>query len=205
MAAKPYCIAIAGGSGAGKTCLAQRLGQVLPASVLGLDCYYPDLGHLPLERRHHLNFDAPEALDWDLMLEQFTALADGRAIAQPVYDFLTHTRTGTTRRIEPGRFVIFEGLFALYDARLRALCETRVFVEAADALCLERRVARDVRERGRTRESVLRQYREQVRPMYERHVLPTRAYADLVLPGEEPMEGLVAAVLQRVERGSHVS
>ena len=142
MPGKPHCVAIAGGSGSGKSWLAQHLARVLPATVLGVDSYYRDLGHLALEHRHHQNFDSPESLDWDLLLEQFTALAEGLAIDQPVYDFALHQRTAATRRIEPGRFVIFDGLFALYDKRLRRLCGTKIFVEADDAVCLTRRMER---------------------------------------------------------------
>jgi uridine kinase len=196
--ARPYCIAIAGGSGSGKSRLARFLARARPATVLCLDSYYRDLSGLDLAQRHHQNFDTPEALDWDLMMEQFGELAEGREIEQPVYSFVTHSRTGETRRIRPEGLVIFEGLFALYNTRLRGLCGTKVFVEVADRLGLERRLARDTTERGRSAESVIRQYQEQVQPMYERYVLPTRAFADLVLRGDEPVEKLVEAVLERV-------
>jgi len=115
-----------------------------------------------------------------------------------VYSFVTYTRTGESRHILPNRFVIFEGLFALYDPLVRELCRTKVFAEIEDAVCLDRRVARDVRERGRTLESVIRQYNETVRPMYEKYVLPTRAFADLVVRGDEAVEKLAAAVMERL-------
>ncbi len=192
---KPYCIAIAGGSGAGKSWLAQHLARELQATVLCLDSYYRDQSALELSVRHHQNFDTPELLDWDLMLDQFQTLAAGREIDQPLYSFATHTRTGETQRISPRPFLIFEGILALYDPRLCDLCGTKVFVETGDPLCLHRRLARDVKERGRTPESVRRQYTEQVRPMYLQYVLPTRKFADLVVRGDEPVEALASRVI----------
>lgn len=197
---KPYCIAIAGGSGAGKSWLAQQLTRELQAAILCLDSYYHDQSALDLAVRHLQNFDTPELLDWDLMLDQFQTLAAGREIHQPVYSFATHTRTGETQQISPQPYLIFEGILALYDQRLRDLCRTKVFVETDDSLCLDRRLARDVKERGRTPESVWRQYTEQVRPMYLQYVLPTRAFADVVVRGDEPVEGLASRIIAHVGR-----
>jgi uridine kinase len=196
--AKPYCIAIAGGSGSGKSWLTNHLAGRLPATVIALDSYYRDLSALPLAERARQNFDAPEALDWNLLVPHLEALAQGRAIEKPLYDFSVHARTGLSECVEPSGFLIVEGLFALYSDRVRALCGTKVFVEVAGPVCLSRRIARDVEERGRTPESVIAQYNETVQPMYEKYILPTRAFADLVLHGEKPVEALAGAVLARV-------
>ena len=190
----PYFVAIAGASGSGKSWLAERLAGQLPATIVSLDSYYRDLSHLEFAERTRQNFDLPEALDWELISSQIETLAQGRPIEKPVYDFSVHTRTSRTEPVAPADFMIIEGLFALYDDRVRRLCGTRVFLLTDDAVCLARRIERDIRERGRTRDSVIAQYAGVARPMYERHVLPTRSFADLVLSGADPVESLAAAV-----------
>ncbi len=196
---KPYLIGIAGPSCAGKTELAKSLAATLAATTISLDAYYRELDHLSLAERARSNFDHPSALDRDLLASQMGALAQGAAIDLPVYDFATHARTTATRHIVPAEFVIIEGLFALYWEDLRALFGTRVFVEAPDDVCLERRVARDVRERGRTRASVLRQFAATVQPMAALYLLPTRAFADVVVSGLQPIATSAAAVLHHVQ------
>jgi uridine kinase len=195
---KPYCIAIAGASGSGKSWLTHYLAKQLPATVVSLDSYYRDLSAFDLAIRAHQNFDVPESLDWDLLAKQLETLAQGLPVEKPVYNFATHARTGETERVEPREFLIVDGLFALYDGRVRALCRTKVFLEVDDALSLARRLARDVQERGRTQESVIAQYNDTVRPMYEKYVRPTRSFADLALSGERPVEDLAAAVQRHI-------
>ncbi len=186
----------------GQTWLTDYLARELPAAVIPLDSYYRDLGALELHARAHQNFDVPEALDWDLIVSQVETLAHGLPIERPVYDFSTHTRTTRTERIAPGEFIIIEGLFALYHPRVRELCATRVFMEVEDGVCLARRIERDTNHRGRTRESVIAQYDGTVRPMYDKYILPTRAYAGLVLCGADPVERLAAAVVSRARKAA---
>jgi uridine kinase len=174
--------------------VAERLRELRPV-VLCLDAYYEDLSFLPLEQRARSNFDAPEALDWPLLKGHLDALLSWEPIEMPVYDFVTHTRTCSSRAVTPGALIIVEGLFALWDDEVRAVLQTRVFVALDDAACLQRRIERDVRERGRSPESVRAQYDESVRPMAEAHILPTRRYADVVVWGEDPLEHSAAAVL----------
>jgi uridine kinase len=193
-----HIIAIAGPSCAGKTELAKYLSRRLSAPILPMDAYYLDLAFLPLEERCKFNFDVPESVDHALLLENLAALAAGHAIERPVYDFTIHTRAPITETIAPGGCVIVEGLFALYWEDIRALAGTKVFVDAPDEVCLARRRIRDVLERGRTLESVLKQYTETVRPMAELYIRPTRCFADLVVSGEVPVEQSSAAVLVRV-------
>ncbi len=193
-----HLIAIAGPSCAGKTELAKALARALPAAIVPLDAYYLDLGHLPFEERIKFNFDIPDTIEYGLFAKQIRALAAGEAVERPIYDFIAHTPSGQTERVEPGQPVIVEGLFALYWADLRPLFTTKVFVEAPDEVCLARRQLRDVRERGRTVEWVLRQYTETVRPMAERYVLPTRQFADIVVSGEAPLQFSVAAVISHI-------
>lgn len=197
---RPCLIGVAGPSCAGKSELAGRLAQALAAPVLSLDSYYQDLSHLPLEERAQMNFDEPAALDRDLLFAQLAELAGGRPIRTPTYDFSQHTRTPRLEILEPSAYLIIEGLFTIYWEDIRRLMGLRVFVWAPHEVCLARRLERDVRERGRTPESVIQQYQATVKPMAEQHVLPTRRFADLLLNGTDPPESLVQSVLARLRR-----
>jgi uridine kinase len=216
---KPYLIGVAGPSCAGKSSLAAHLVsrlnaarlnvEQLDAAVLSLDSYYRPLSHLEPSERARYNFDTPHALDSDLLLQQVRHLREGHAIQCPVYDFVAHTRARQSIEFAPRPFIVIEGLFALYWEELRALLGTKVYVDLGEELCLERRIERDVRERGRTRDSVLLQYQTTVAPMARRYVHPARAHADLLVSGDAP--GLleaeseysrqVKAVLHHVQHG----
>ena len=200
MSGENHLIGIAGPSGAGKTYLATQLASALNASVLSLDRYYRDLPHLPLEERARVNFDVPEALDHELIVDQVARLRNHETVQLPVYDFTTHARTPKTELLRPSDAVIVEGLFTLYWPRLRELMDTKVFVEGNDEVCLTRRQARDVRERGRTPQSVIEQYTATVAPMVQLYVRPTIVYADVVVSGTEPIADGVARVLAHYER-----
>jgi uridine kinase len=198
MPATSYLIGIGGPSGAGKSYLACHLAERLKAPVLALDHYYRDLSHLPLEARAQSNFDDPTALEHELLIAQIADLHAGQAIEVPTYDFSLHTRTRETQSFVPAEFVIIEGLFTLHWPELRHHLGTQVYVDMTDDICLERRTERDVRERGRTPESVLEQFRETVAPMAERYVRPTRAHADVVVFGAIPIGEEVDRVLEHV-------
>lgn len=187
-AAATKIVAIAGASGSGKTYLSTYVAERLGAPVLSLDAYYLDLSHLPLAERAQWNFDDPAALDWELLRTQLAALRAGRGVDAPVYDFSTHTRTQRVRRIEAREYLVLEGIFALYDEAVRKLLRLGLFIEYRDDGCLERRIARDVAERGRTASSVREQYDLTVRPMFEEHIAPTRQFARLVVRGDDPLE-----------------
>ncbi len=199
-------IGIAGPSCAGKTELARWLGARLSIPVLNLDHYYIDLAHLPLEERARTNFDEPAAVDHDAILHDVAALRRGEAVIAPLYDFATHARARGGERIVPRGLVVVEGLFALHWPELREQFFVKLFVDAPDSLCLARRIERDTRERGRTRESVLEQFAATVQPGAERFIRPSSAYADLVLSGEEELEirGPKALELIRVRLAAHV-
>lgn len=149
-----------------------------------------------------MNFDHPDALDWLLIEQHVRLLASGCAIEEPIYDFARHTRTGQTRRVEPGRCVVLEGILALHSEAIRRLLDVRIFVSTPDRVCLERRLARDIVERGRTRECVLNQYERTVRPMAEKFVDPTRAFAHLVVAGDAPRSEMLARVSEFLNTGS---
>jgi uridine kinase len=192
---KPHIIGIAGASCSGKTELAKRLAAALPGTaVVSLDSYYRSWNHLSLSEREQLNFDHPDALEWELLRRHLQAMAEGLAFEEPSYLFAHHTRGPETRLIQPSEFLIVEGLFVLYWPELREILNTTVFVEAAPEVSYRRRLARDVAERGRTPEFVRQQYERTVRPGAEQFVYPTRSYADLVVSGEQPLTESVAAV-----------
>ena len=145
-----------------------------------------------------MNYDHPEALDWDLLAAHLSRLETGKPIEEPRYLFDQHTRSAETTRIEPQPFLIVEGILALHSLEIRTLLDLKVFVSTQDDECLRRRLDRDIAERGRTRDCVLRQYEETVWPMAQQFVLPSREHADLVVSGEEPLDQSVAAVLAAV-------
>ena len=199
---RPYLIGIAGGSCSGKTTFAHLLSERLyaPATILPIDAYYRDLSLYSPEQRALWNFDAPDAIENDLLIRDVSRLAAGQAIDRPEYDFTRHTRATATFHVEPAAYILLEGLFALYWEPIRTLLALKLFIDAPDTVSLARRTARDVRERGRTEASVERQYADSVRPMYTQFCAPTRQYADLVLQGEDSVDYSVARALQLLDQ-----
>jgi len=179
-------IGVAGGSASGKTTLVNALVEALGhgrTGLLGHDWYYLDRGHLSAGRRAQLNYDHPRALETRLLARHLRALRRGRAIAVPIYDFVTHTRSRRRRVIAPKPIVIVEGLLVLQDRELRGLLDLKVFVDCPEELRLARRLGRDTHERGRSRESVLAQWERTVAPMHRRFVDPSKRHADIVVLG----------------------
>ena len=188
-------IGIAGPSCAGKTELARWLSAETGAPVLNLDHYYVDLSHLPLELRARTNFDEPASVDHDAIIEHARLLVAGLPVHAPLYDFATHSRRLGDEVIEPRDCVILEGLFALYWPELRDLLSLKLFVIAPDEVCLARRLERDVRERGRTPESVRLQFETTVLPGARQFILPCQEDADMVLSGMDPLDESVRRAL----------
>jgi uridine kinase len=199
----PVVLGIAGCSGSGKTTLAHELVRSLGGTHFPLDHYYRDLQHLSYHERCHQNFDDPEMLESELLAEHVSALAEGRAIDRQIYDFSTHSRiAGKTERIAASHLLIVEGIFALYYPVLLPLYNLRIYVDASDPICFERRLARDIRERGRTAESVTEQYAATVRPSGERYVRPSAANADLIVDGGAALDWSMEQVLRAIrDRG----
>jgi uridine kinase len=194
-------IGITGPSGSGKSTLAHALAGALgDAAVFSMDHYYLPLNHLPFAVREQSNFDDPVLLDWPLLNAHVRSLKQGQSVAQPVYSFEHHARKTETVCFEPVRNLIVEGIFALHDPELRDLMDVRVFVAAPDGLCFERRLDRDISERGRTRESVVSQYEATVRPGAEQFILPTEAFAHVVVKGDQHLPLSVEAVINRLPR-----
>jgi len=202
MTTETNLIAIGGCSCSGKTTLARHLAQTLGGIVFPLDSYYRDLSQLAPEARARTNFDAPAAIESELLLRHLGELAAGRAIDRPVYDYTTHTRSPKTILVPAGGTVLLEGLFVLYWPGIRDLCSLRAFVDVDEETCLARRIARDVAERGRTEQSVRSQYEETVRPMARRYVIPTLEFADVVVPGDGPVAHAAELVFRLLDRSS---
>ncbi|KGQ22962.2 uridine kinase [Thermus filiformis] len=201
---RPFAIGIAGGTKSGKTTVARALKEALggQAALLAMDHYYLDQSHLSLEERRRVNYDHPDAFDLPLYLEHVQRLLRWESVEEPVYSFQDYTRTPLTRRVDPAPVLILEGILLLYDPRLRALLDLKVFVEADADERFIRRLRRDLLERGRSLESVVEQYLSQVKPMHEAFVEPTKRYADIVLPrgGENrvALEMLIAKAQSRL-------
>ncbi len=189
-------VGIAGPSGSGKTTLANALAERAGGVVFALDAYYRDQRHAT---EATIDVDIPDAIDKELAVLQARALMDGTAVAQPIYDYATHSRTDQTRLVEPARVVLIEGLFALYWPELRALIDTPVFMTLDHDVCLSRRIERDLRERGRSRDEVIDTYERKVRPMFDRYVAPTQRHARLVLDGREGVDRLAEEVLAALQ------
>jgi uridine kinase len=200
---KPLIIGIAGGSGSGKSTVARSVANALaPESVacIDMDAYYRNFAHLPFEERQRINWDHPDAFDWDLLIEQLTQLAAGRPIDKPVYDFVSHTRSADTCTIPPADVVVIDGILLFTDARVRALCDMRVFVEADADIRLIRRIRRDMRKRGRPLEEILEQYLATVQPMHLEFVEPSKRYADVIVPRGGRNTVAVEMIAGRIQR-----
>lgn len=183
---KPIIIGIAGGSASGKTSIANKLRDTFSDEksvlIIRQDDYYKDQSHMPMEERYKTNYDHPFAFDNEYMIEQLNDLIAGKTIKKPVYDFVEHTRSQMTETCYPADVIIIEGLFVLENEDLRKLLNIKVFVETDADIRFIRRLIRDVKERGRTLESVVDQYVNTVRVMHESFIEPTKRYADVIIP-----------------------
>lgn len=201
---RPLFIGLAGGSGSGKTTIAEEVVDRLEGrvAVLHHDAYYRHRVDLNLEERTRVNYDHPSSLETELLVEHLEQLRTGLAIERPVYDFSTHLRSEETVRVEPARVVVVEGILVLSDAQLRSELDLKIFVDTDPDLRLARRIERDISERGRSLESVLTQYFATVRPMHLEFVEPSRRYADLIIPeGYNP--AAVATVVELIRSRLH--
>jgi len=178
-------IGICGGTGSGKTTVAQKIISSIGeenVAYLQQDSYYRNLGDMPLDVRHQANFDHPDAIDNELMINHLEALRAGECIERPIYDFVTHSRKPDTIMVLPLPVIIVEGILIFFDARLRRFMDIKIFVDCDADIRFVRRLKRDLRERGRTVDSVIEQYLTTVRPMHLQFVEPSMRYADIILP-----------------------
>lgn len=182
---RPLVVGIAGGTGSGKTTVAHKLAAAMPNGrcvTIEHDAYYRDQAHLSPEDRAETNYDHPDSLESDLLAKHLRELRAGRAVELPIYDFATHTRRKDTRRVEPARVIIVEGILVFTELRLRELMDIKIFVDTDADIRLIRRIRRDLEQRGRTFQSVRDQYYATVRPMHIEHVEPSKRWADLIVP-----------------------
>ena len=182
---RPIVIAVAGGTGSGKTTVANEILQRVGAqhiAYISHDAYYRDHSHLSPDERALVNYDHPDSLETPLLVEHLKALRDGRAVKIPIYDFTTHTRTPHTRRVEPAPVVLVEGILVFVEPELRELFDVKLYVDSDADVRFIRRLRRDIIERGRTVESVCEQYLATVRPMHLEFVEPSKRYADVIIP-----------------------
>jgi uridine kinase len=178
-------IGIAGGTGSGKTTVVQQIMNELPSEEVGIisqDSYYRQTNGLSYEERAKINFDHPNAIDFELLTEHLAALKAGNAIEQPVYSFITHNRTSDSVITHPRKVMIVEGILILSDARLREMFDIKIFVYADPDERLIRRLKRDIVERGRDMNEVLNRYQTTLKPMHEQFIEPTKAHADIIIP-----------------------
>lgn len=177
-------ILIGGGSASGKTYVLRKVLEKIPSDRIAhvsIDDYYKDFSDLPFEERANINFDHPKAFDWKLMNAQLRELKSGKTIEKPIYDFTIHGRSEKTEIVEPKDIIVIEGIMALVNKDLRALGDLSVFISASRERRLVRRIDRDMKERGRTYESIIKQYFTTVLPMYEEIIAPSQYYADLII------------------------
>lgn len=204
----PVIIGVAGGSASGKTTVVEAVLERVGYDEIALiphDAYYRDMSHLPFEQRTQLNFDHPDSLETELLLEHLEALRRGEAVEIPVYDFTHHRRLEETRPVEPEPVVVVEGILVLAEPDLRDMMDVRIYVDTDADLRFIRRLQRDITERGRTTQSVISQYLETVRPMHLEFVEPSKRYADIIIPEggfNQVALDLVAARVEALMRGA---
>ncbi|BCY18286.1 uridine kinase [Leptolinea sp. HRD-7] len=199
---KPLVIGIAGGTGSGKTTVASVILNKVGRSRIAYiphDAYYKDLRHLPPIRRQEVNFDHPDSLESELMMQHIRDLRDWKSVYLPVYDFTTHTRTEQTVEVKPSRVILVEGILIFTEASLRDMFDVKIFVDTDPDIRFIRRLQRDIAERGRTMESVVTQYLTTVRPMHLEFVEPSKRYADVIIPEGGLNVAALDMVIARIE------
>lgn len=204
---KPLIIGIAGGSGSGKSTVARNVAEHLTTSsvaFIDMDAYYKNFTSLSLDERRTLNWDHPDAFDYDLLCSHLDALSKREAIEKPEYDFVTHLRRAEPTRVEPADVVVIDGILLFVDERVRDLCDVKVFVDAEADIRLIRRIERDTHVRGRPLDEIIEQYLSTVQPMHLQFVEPSKRYADVIVPrgghNAIAIEMIVAKIQRRLQR-----
>jgi uridine kinase len=202
-AVKPFIIGIAGGSGSGKSTVARNVAKVLHAesvAFIDMDAYYLNFAHLPLPERRRINWDHPDAFDWELLIAQLARLSQGESIEKPVYDFVSHTRAERTEIIPPATVVVIDGILLFTYSHVRELCDVKVFVDADADIRLIRRIRRDTRKRGRPLDEILDQYVTTVQPMHLQFVEPSKRYADIIVPRGGHNAVAIEMIVAKIQR-----
>jgi uridine kinase len=205
MKTKPMIIGIAGGSGSGKTTVANAIREELnglEVAIIHHDAYYKDHNDLPLCQREKINYDHPDALETDLLAAHLKTLLEGKNVEIPQYDFTLHCRKAEGLPVNPARVILLDGILILAEPSLRELMDVKIFVDTDHDIRFIRRLKRDIHERGRSMDSVIQQYMDTVRPMHLAFVEPSRRYADIILPeGHKPISTrmVVALIRDRIQ------
>ena len=204
---KPLIIGIAGGSGSGKSTVARNVAELLTTSsvaFIDMDAYYKNFTALSLDERRQLNWDHPDAFDYDLLCSHLELLRDRRPIDKPEYNFVTHLRCEVPTRVEPADVIVIDGILLFVDDRVRELCDVKVFVDADADIRLIRRIERDTHVRGRPLDEIIEQYLSTVQPMHLQFVEPSKRYADVIVPrgghNAIAIEMIVAKIQRRLQR-----
>jgi uridine kinase len=198
---KPKLLLVAGGSGSGKTYFVNKLIEALTDErgvLISQDSYYKNLDHLTLEERRRVNFDHPDSIDFKLLEKHIKLLKTGKSVEIPEYDFTTHTRISDSMIVHPKEVIILEGILILGQEALLELADLKIFVDTSDDIRILRRTLRDVRERGRTLDSVISQYFSTVRPMHKRFVEPSKINSDLLINGEDSIDEYISQVIDKI-------
>lgn len=192
-----YCIGIAGGTASGKTTFVKLLKQSLAGknvNFITIDDYYKSLNHLSIEERNEVNFDHPNAIDFDLLEEHIKQLLNGEAFEKPEYCFKTHDRLTSSSTVNPTKVTIIEGILGLSVPEIRNLCDYKIFIDTPEEIRLERRLIRDINERGRTKENVISQLNKTTIPMHKQFVEPSKQYADFIVDGTKNLTEAVQKI-----------
>jgi uridine kinase len=202
---KPLIIGIAGGSGSGKSTVARRVAEALSnlaVAFVDMDAYYRNFTNLTLDERRHLNWDHPDAFDYDLLTDHLERLGNREPVEKPVYDFVTHLRSSDVVPLEPSDVIVIDGILLFVDERVRDLCDVKVFVDADADIRLIRRIQRDISTRGRPLAEIIEQYLSTVQPRHLQFVEPSKRYADIIVPrgghNAIAIEMIVAKIKQRI-------
>jgi uridine kinase len=201
VSSKSICVGITGGTGSGKTTLAEAIADRLSSEsvYIAQDAYYKDQSHIPFDQRFTINYEHPDAVDMSLLAEHLLALKEGKRINVPVFDYVTCTRKPETLSLEPCPVVLVDGLLILTEPTLHPLFDIKIYLDAPDDIRILRRVARDLEERGRTFPSLFEQYLRSIRPMHNELIDPSKKYADLILPGEQVKPLVIDMIVTQIE------
>jgi len=208
----PMVIGIAGGTGSGKTTIANKIVAQFDSQdivIILQDAYYKDRSHLPEKEREKINYDHPSAFDADLLIQHLLSLKNNESIKRPVYDFFTHTRKTETITIQPTKIVILEGIMIFDNPQLRDVMDIKIFVDTDSDVRFIRRLQRDINERGRNLESVINQYLETVKPMHLEFVEKSKRYADIIIPeggyNQKAIDVIVSQIRLKLNENSRIS
>ncbi len=194
-------VGVYGGTGSGKTTIVKQIMSHYPASdieIISQDSYYKDTSNLTYEERCSLNFDHPDSIDFELLYTHLMSLKQGHTVDQPIYCFKTHNRTSETKKIRSKKIVILEGILIMNYPKLRQLLDLKIFVDADSEMRMERRVQRDISERGRTPYEVMNRYLNTLKPMHDQFIEPMKIHADLVIENHQNKAINTNAVIQKI-------